>query len=327
MAFLVSGGYRRSAYRGARSMSALQRQVGFLQGAKAKFGQFRLPWFSRSGLCSWSAGAFAALGVFPCLPAAAECAAKDRESGFVFQQEGAWVRGTGTPLAMFDPVCAGDEIRSLSRPDQSRSLTIALYDGTADPLVCKPQEECPRYKVKDIQVHKEDGFLQRLRNALARLDPREVDIVAVPGVRGVGPREAVVAEASGSVDLAPALANVRPGRYSVELRPWTKTGLGSRATALEVTWRRPTASVVSGAAPAPGLYQMSMADRAGMGLGGALVLIVQDADFAAAHSAFDRIRAIGEKWEDTAGEKAARRLQVEALLAMGRDSSIIKGAP
>jgi hypothetical protein len=280
-----------------------------------------------SALLLRAVGPIAALVTFSAAQAFAQCVANAQESGFAFEVDGDWLRGTGTRLARFDRLCAGDEIKSLSSPERAGSVTIALYDGTADRVMCNPQQGCRPYRVKDVQIHKEDGLLQRLKNAWARLDPREVDIVAVPGVRGSGPREAVVAEASGSVDLAPALANVRPGRYSVEFHPWTKTGLGAQATTLEVSWRRPTAAVISGTALSPGLYQMAISDRTGTALGGSLVLLLPDADFAAASSAFDRVRALAEKWEDTAGETAARRLQVEALLAIARDSSVVKGAP
>jgi hypothetical protein len=264
--------------------------------------------------------------VLPSFPALAECAGNDfQSSGFVFIKVGDWTRGAGTLLQRFDPVCRGDKIKALPSADPGWSLTIALYDGKPVPLKCSGPQGCETYEVQDVPTR--DTFVQKLKNAWARLNPRELDLVAVPGVRGSGPREAVMAKVDGSVDLAPALASVRPGRYSVELRPWTKDGLAAVGTTLEVAWGRPTATVLSGVAPAPGLYQMALSDRAGMILGGALVLLASDADFAAANQAFDHVRALANKWEDTTGEGAARRLQVEALLAIARDSSVAKGRP
>jgi hypothetical protein len=204
-------------------------------------------------------------------------------------------------------------------------MTIALYDGKAVHLQCRRQQACDIFKVQGVQA--QDGFLQRLKDALVRLSPRELDLVTVPGVRGSGPREAVVAKVEASVDLAPALANVRQGRYSVELRPLTKDGIAAVGTTLEVAWQRPKATVLSGVVPAPGLYQMALSDRAGTILGGALVLLASDADLAAANQAFDHVRALADKWEDAAGEAAARRLQVEALLAIARDPTVARSRP
>jgi hypothetical protein len=310
-------------------MLARRRRLKSLQAPWLKFVQIGRATSSPSSR-SWPfVGAIAVLVTLTSFPALAQCVPNSiRPSGFVFIVEGDWTRGAGTRLGRFDPVCPGDEIRSLSGPDRGGSVTIALYDGSlAPPLHCRDKQACDTYQVKDVLVPAEGEFLQRLIHAWARLSPQELDLVAVPGVRGSGPREAVVAKVQGSVDLAPALANVRAGRYSVELRPWTKDGLSAVGTTLEVTWRRPAATVLSGVTPAPGLYQMALADRAGTVLGGALVLLASDADFAAINQAFDHVRGLADKWEDTAGEVAARRLQVEALLAIARDSSVVKGRP
>jgi hypothetical protein len=308
-------------------MLARRRRLRSLQAPRAKLVQIGLLRSSPSSR-SWPlVGAIAVLVTLLSFPALAQCVPNSiRPLGFVFlvDKEGDWTRGAGTQLRRFDPVCPGDEIKSLS--GRGGSVTIALYNGgVRPPLQCSDKQACT-YTIKDIPVHTEDDLIQRLKDAWARLDPRELDLVAVPGVRGSGPREAVVAKVQGAVDLAPALANVRAGRYSVELRPWTKDGLAV-GTTLEVTWRRPAATVLSGVTPAPGLYQMALADRAGTILGGALVLLASDADFAAANQAFDHVRALADKWEDTAGEVAAHRLQVEALLAIARDSSVLKGHP
>jgi hypothetical protein len=298
------------------------------QALWAKYVQMGRP---RSSISSrpWPIiGVVAILVTFPSLPALAECGPNSSPppSGFVFEVGGEWSRGgIGPRLGRFDPVCPGDAITFLSGPDSVGKVTIALYNGKAVHLQCRRQQACDIYKVQKVLT--EDGVLVRLIPALKRLSPTELDLVSVFGVRGSGPREAVVAKVEASVDLAPALANVRPGRYSVELRSLTKDGLAADGTTLEVQWQRPKATVLSGVVPTPGLYQMALADRAGTILGGALVLLASDADFAAASQAFDHVRTLADKWEETAGETAARRLQVETLLAIARDSSVVKGRP
>jgi hypothetical protein len=267
----------------------------------------------------------AVLGTLPSIPAVAQCKSNSmRPSGFVFIVEGTWSRANGT-LHRFDSLCPGDEIRFSGAPGQS--LTIILYNQPAVPsLHCPNKQPCEiNYKVPQGPASSEGGFQERLKKAWDRLSPRELDLVAVPAVRGSGPREAVLAKAQGSVDLAPALAKVRPGRYSVELRRWSTTGPSAAGTMLDVVWRRPSGTILSGDAPPPGLYQMELADRAGTVVGGALVLLASQADFVRTNQAFDQIRALADKWEEAGDEVAARRLQVESLLAIARDPSVVEG--
>ncbi len=309
-------------------MLARRRRLKSPQACWTKLAQIVRRGCNRSSQFGSLFGAIAVLLALPSFSALAKCGPNSipPPSGFVFEVGGEWSRGdAGSPLGRFDPVCPGDEIRFLAGPDRVGAVTIALYDGSAVHLQCRRQQACDIYKVQGVPT--EDSRFKRLVNALIRLNPRELDLVAVPGVRGLGPREAVLAKVEASVDLAPALANVRAGRYSVEFRPLTKGGLAAVGTTLEIAWQRPKATILSGVAPAPGLYQMALADRAGTMLGGALVLLAADADFAAANQAFDHVQALADKWEDTAGEATARRLRVEALLAIARDSSVAKGRP
>jgi hypothetical protein len=174
-------------------------------------------------------------------------------SGFVFETTGDWTsERTGEPPRRFQPVFPGDEIRPPLRPTSGSSVRIAFYDGTAVRLTCRSPKVCDAaYHIRTPPA--EDAFFSRLGKALSLLMPSEVDLPAVPAVRGLGPREAVLARTGASLDVAPVLAEVSPGRYTLDLRPWTKTGAGVRGTAIEVAWRRPHATVLSGAPPAPGL--------------------------------------------------------------------------
>jgi hypothetical protein len=70
-----------------------------------------------------------------------------------------------------------------------------------------------------------------------------------------------------------------------------------------------------------------LTDRAGDVVGGALVLIASDAEFAAASRAFERVRSLADKLEDAVGEAAARQVQIGSLLALARDPFMAKDGP
>ena len=165
----------------------------------------------------------------------------------------------------------------------------------------------------------------RIGIGLKLLSSQEVDNIATPAVRGSGPREAVLSLTGSSVDFAPMLAEVRAGRYGVELRPWTASGPSAESASLEVVWRRPQALVSSGIPPTPGLYQLTLTDRAANTIGGALVLLVADTNYAAADRAFERAQGLSEKWVETVGEAAVRRFRIESLMALARDPGIAEG--
>jgi hypothetical protein len=258
--------------------------------------------------------------------AAAECSAAGDESGFVFETTGEWVSArTGAPLRMLDRVCLGDEIRPPLHPRNGSSIAVAFYDETAVLLQCRSPQQCDAaYKVRATPT---ESIVQHIRKGLELFYPAELDLVSIPGVRGTGPREAVLERTSASLDFAPALADVGPGRYSVDLRPWTKAGPATGGTTIEVAWRRPVTTILSGAPPGPGLYELTLSNRAGDVVGSALVLVASDADFAAMNHAFDHVRSLADKWEDMVGESAARHFQVESLLAISRDPSVARGGP
>jgi hypothetical protein len=265
------------------------------------------------------------LAIFFGEPAAAVAGGCDGASGFVFETTGDWISGrTGEPLGMVQCIFAPDEIKPPRRPKRGSSVAMAFYDGTAVRLACRSRGACDdAYRVRTPPA--EGSFLDRLGRALGLLAPSELDLLAVPAVRGSGPREAVLVITGGSLDLAPALAEVGPGRYTVALRPWTKTGAAAQGIAIKVVWRPPQATALSGAPPEEGLYELTLTDRGGDIVGGALVLIAPDAGFAAASQAFQRVRNLADKWEAAVGEVAARRFQVESLLALARDPSVARG--
>jgi hypothetical protein len=250
------------------------------------------------------------------------------EAGFVIQTmkepTDAWTR-SGAPLGLFDPVFPGDQILPPAHPQTDSSIQIALYDGTVLPGQCGSAGHCAPIQVPKAKPP--EGFNERFWAALKRLFPHESDLPVIAAVRGAGPREAVLERTAASLDLAPALAEVGPGRYGAELRPWTAGGPATSGTTLELVWRHPVATALSGSPPEPGLYELTLTNRAGDVVGGALVLVASQADFAPMSRAFDRVRGLADKWEDAVGEAAARRFQVESLQALARDPSAAGSGP
>jgi hypothetical protein len=275
-----------------------------------------------------AACAVAVLAAFCCLLADANAASDDQSVGFVFDLRGDWISTrTGKAVRATDRIYPNEQIAAPTPPRPDSWISISLYDGTAVRRTCRSQEDCDGpYLVRDLRSPRVP-FLARLGRALGLLYPQEVEVMATPGVRGSGPREAVLAVTGSGVNLATALAEVRAGRYGVEFQRWTESGPSPGSVAIEVAWRQPVARVTSGTPPGPGLYQITLTDRAGDVVGGALVLLAANGDYDATDRAVERVRILSEKWADTVGDAAARRFLVESLVALARDPAIATGEP
>jgi len=245
------------------------------------------------------------------------------DTGFIFQLQGNWIdTRTGQVLQFGEKVFPNEQIAVAENSKRDGSISIALYDGTAVKLTC-PQDCARPYAVEDKRSSP-DGWTARIGKAWTLLFPQEVAVIVPAGVRGAGLREAVLPVRGGVVNLVPVLANVKTGRYDVEFRRWTQSGPVARSVAFALDWRRTDATLSSSPSVEPGLYQLTLVDGAGNAVGGALVLLVPDAAYNTTNRAFERARAISERWAANVGDAVAHRFIVECLIVLSRDPNLAR---
>jgi hypothetical protein len=247
----------------------------------------------------------------------------DGSVGFIFDLHGTWMSSrSGRAVGNLDPIFPGEIISAGKPVDAMSSVSFSLHDGTTPrPLKCRSAADCDRpYQVPAIRPPQED-FLTRAWRAIRLLNPSEVVRIKTPAVRGGQPEEAVIRLLPNStVDLAPVMTAMDPGRYTAELRAWRDSGTLGNATSLQVEWRLSRALVTGNAiSVAPGLYEITLIGTGSENHGRALVLVASGSNFESFRMAFQQIQRTTESWSSSSGKEPVRQFRAKYLIALDRN--------
>jgi hypothetical protein len=186
--------------------------------------------------------------------------AKKSTPGLAWQVRGVWqIGGSGTPVRTGDAI----EPASLLQPDDTagdHSITILLPDGQRVLYECFTVADCARgFRVPSL-IHRPDPFaLEMLARIGAILSSEQKS--APSGQHGVhapqiSRQETVtVLHAANQVRVAGLVADLPRGHYTYDLRPLDHTHPPQFHRSLEKT-----ASSITLALPAAGLYQITISD-------------------------------------------------------------------
>ncbi len=214
--------------------------------------------------------------------------------GYVYNVQGSWrvAPQYAIELKLGMAVHVGDKIQ-LKSGTRPAHLDIGLVNGKLFSQDCDTQQKCEE-AVTLPAVRHENTFMERLSGMLSGFSARQPPPVFTL-TRGDGPHpeEAVLRRTRGMVDLAPALRSTAPGTWDVTLVPAEE---GRSAAPVTRRWAPHGACLVD--VPKAGLYKLQLGDADAPPVT-ALVLIVDQPDYAPAAAAFADATRVADSWGES----------------------------
>jgi len=185
----------------------------------------------------------------------------------VIQISGDWVSGQSAPVRLFSPVGAGESLHCQSAQG---SLTLFLQDGTRQHLDCSHPG---KVNAPAPQPGAATQFVAMVRSLFAEKQALPPGTAAVRG-DGQGPCEAVLGQdASGRVDVRPAMAGLDSGVYQLDFEAFGKT-----SETEPVRWNTESTKLPSLPGLKPGLYQFDLLSEDGFEAGRPAVVLLVPAE-------------------------------------------------
>jgi hypothetical protein len=216
--------------------------------------------------------------------------------GIAWRVRGPWqADGKSTPILAGDAILPG----SLLRPGESTlnpSITLLLSDGQRILYECFTVEDCARgFRVPSLYRDPEPFAVEMLARIHAVLAGGHGDLSTETGKKMAPrlPRDEAMAVlgSDNQVEVAGLAANLSNGRYTYDLRPLDSAIPRQFHLALDKT-----APSINLALPAPGLYDLTIADELNSPRIDLLIAAVRPAQAAGMKKSFLEAKALMGEW-------------------------------
>ncbi len=232
--------------------------------------------------------------------------------GIVNRVKGPWVRPQDQRQLVRGDIIFQSQTISVEHSISSSISIILFATGTKWEKLCTVQDPCEGSYRPPSSRGEEMGFWSFLKSYW-HFETKVPPIFAGSrSLEDAGPNHALLTPSRGAVDLAPVLANVRAGKYTVVLTPQNASrDLAESKRTLSIEWRPGVAVMVD--APQPGLYSIEV--FAGGPVGHAAAVLIPGENAAHAQEVWREVQNRTKHW--TAADSAALDdLLLETLCAL-----------